>query len=219
MYKIVTVEDTVRVPPRRFGEDLEAVIISELKNMLTGRINRDIGLIISVTNLQNVGEGRIILGDGAVYYDVRFDVLTYVPLLNEVVEGIVSETTEFGAFITFGPLDGLLHVSQMTEDYMSYDEKNLSFHGKESKKTLKLGDTVRARVVTVSIKDRISTSKIGLTMRQPFLGKPDWLVEEETKKAGEAAKPEIKAAKKDAVKKEVGKKEASKKEPAPKKPK
>jgi len=57
----------------------------------------------------------------------------------------------------------------------------------------------------VSLKDRISDSKIGLTMRQPYLGKLEWL-EEDKKEAKKKQQEKEKAAKKE------GKKEPAKKE-------
>jgi DNA-directed RNA polymerase subunit E' len=186
MYKIVTVEDTVRVPPKRFNEEISAVITQEVESMVVGRIDKNIGVVLAVTEVNEVGEGRIILGDGAVYYNIKFKVLAYMPQINEVVEGSVTEVTEFGAFVNFGPIDGLIHVSQITEDFMSYDQKNASFIGKESNKMLKVADVVRARIVTVSMKSRVSDSKIGLTMRQPYLGKIEW-IEDDQKRALEKA--------------------------------
>ncbi len=190
MYKILTVEDTVRVPPRRFNEDLETVIMSEFENVVAGRVDKNIGIILSVTKVRDMGEGKIIMGDGAVYYDVKLDVLVYQPVLNEIVEGTVTEIIEFGAFINFGPMDGLAHVSQITEDYMNYDQKNAMLAGRESNKILKLGDTVRARIVSISLKPKFANSKIGLTMRQPYLGKLEWL--EEEKKAQKVKEGKIK---------------------------
>ena len=197
MYKISIIEDTVRIPPKRFGETLEEVIVSELDNTITGRVNKEIGIILAPMEVDKVGEGKIILGDGAAYYDTTFKALTYMPLLHEVVEGEVTEITEFGAFVSVGPLEGLIHVSQLTEDFMSYDNKNHMFMGRESNKSLKVGDKVRARIVTVSLKDRVSDSKIGLTMRQPYLGKLEWLAEEKEKKAKEEKAKEEKTKEKE----------------------
>jgi len=205
MYKTVTIEDTVRVPPKRFGEDLKSILLSELENTITGRVDKDIGILLTVTDVTHFGEGKIILGDGAIYYDTKFKALVYQPVLHEVVEGEVIEITEFGAFVNFGPIDGLIHVSQITEDFMSYDQKGGNLIGKETKRVVKVADKMRARIVTVSLKDRISDSKIGLTMRQPYLGKLEWL-EEDKKEAKKKQQEKEKAAKKE------GKKEPAKKE-------
>jgi DNA-directed RNA polymerase subunit E' len=178
MYKILTVEDTIRVPPKSFGSDLNTAIIAEYENQFAGRIDKNVGIILAVTNVDKTSEGKIIMGDGAIYYNATFDILVYQPVINEVVEGSVTEITEFGAFVNFGPMDGLVHVSQVTEDYMSYDQKSAVLAGKETKKVLKQADDVRARIITVSLKNKFSDSKVGLTMRQPYLGKVEWLVEE-----------------------------------------
>lgn len=202
MYRKITVVDTVRVPPKRFSEDLETVITQELENMIVGRIDKSLGVVLAVTEIDKIGDGRVILGDGAIYYSTQFKLLVYEPLINEVVKGEVTEVTEFGTFVNFGPIDGLIHVSQITEDFMSYDQKNSAFVGRESNKILKVGDVVHARIVTVSMKSRTSDSKIGLTMRQPYLGKLEW-IEDDRKKLEEKIK--------EAEAKESGKKKAKKK--------
>ncbi len=85
---------------------------------------------------------------------------------------------EFGAFVGLGPLDGLLHVSQIADDYISFDEKNSRLVGKETGRAITEGDMLRARVVAVSLNEREPReSKIGLTMRQAALGKVEWLAE------------------------------------------
>lgn len=186
MYKKVTLVDTVRLPPDRFGEDTVTVVKDLLREKLEGRIDKTLGSIIAVTNVLDIGEGRILAGDGAVYYDITFEAITFKPELQEIVEGKVVEVVEFGAFIGLGPLDGLLHVSQIADDYISYDEKNSRLVGKESNKAITEGDKVRARVVAVSLNEREPReSKIGLTMRQAALGKIEWLMEARDKEKKE----------------------------------
>jgi DNA-directed RNA polymerase subunit E' len=73
---------------------------------------------------------------------------------------------------------------------MSYDQKNAQFVGRESNKVLKVGDLVQARIVTVSMKSRVSDSKIGLTMRQPYLGKLEWIADSQKKPTEGEAKEE-----------------------------
>ncbi len=177
MYKIVTVEDTVRVPPNRFSEPLNEVIIDVLRKNYVGLTDKDVGTVLVITELKEVGVGRVIMGDGASYHDVTFEALVYKPELNEVVLGEVVEIVEFGAFIRLGPIDGLVHVSQVMDDFVGYDKKKGTLYGKESKRSLKEGDKVRARIVSVSLKRGAKGGKIGLTMRQPGLGKLEWIEE------------------------------------------
>ena len=54
---------------------------------------------------------------------------------------------------------------------------------KETPKSLEKPDFVRARIVAVSIKGKTTKDcKIGLTMRQPGLGRFEWIDEEKSKK-------------------------------------
>jgi DNA-directed RNA polymerase subunit E' len=61
------------------------------------------------------------------------------------------------------------------DDYMSYDEKQGVLMGKETKRKLSSGDEVRVRITAVSLGRAGSSGKIGVTARQPFLGKLEWL--------------------------------------------
>ncbi len=178
MYQIVRIEDMVRVPAEHFNEELEVTLKNILAEQYEGKLDREVGSLISVLDVKSDGIGRVIPGDGAAYYNASFRALAYKPELQEIVEGDVIEIVEFGAFVRLGPLDGLVHVSQITDDYLNYDEKGQRFVGKESKKTLAQGDKVRARIVTISLK-KAKENKIGLTMRQPGLGKLEWINEKE----------------------------------------
>lgn len=179
MYQIVEMEDTVRIPPNELGENQDAVAQELVHRSFEGRLNKKYGFTVLATDIQRVGEGRVIHGDGAVYQRVKFNALTFKPEVGEVVEGTVCEVVEFGAFVRFGPLDGLLHMSQIMNDYLNVDLGNERLTGKETGRWLGLGDKVRARLVTVSLNELSPReSKIGLTMRQPGLGKLEWLEED-----------------------------------------
>ncbi len=179
MYKKMKLADTVRIAPDRLGEDVNTSVKDALKDKLEGRIDKTLGAIVAVTGLDEVGEGHILVGDGAVYYDAVFDAIVFIPVLQEVIEGLVVETVEFGAFVSIGAMDGLLHVSQITDDFMSYDGKNGRLVSKVGGRSLAEGDHLRTRIVAVSIDERDPReSKIGLTMRQHALGKLEWLEED-----------------------------------------
>ena len=179
MYQIVEMEDTVRIPPNELGEDQDAVARELVHRSFEGRLNKKHGFTVLATDITRMGEGRVIHGDGAVYQRVKFNALTFKPEVGEVVEGTVCEVVEFGAFVRFGPLDGLLHMSQIMNDYLNVDLGNERLTGKETGRWVGLGDKVRARLVTVSLNELSPReSKIGLTMRQPGLGKLEWLEED-----------------------------------------
>ena len=175
MYKVYTISDRVRVPPKYFSTEMTSTIVHLLREKYERKVDKDLGILLSIWNVRDVSEGSVIPGDGASHHKVKFDVLSFMPEVNEVFEGDVSEVVEFGVFVRMGPLDGLVHLSQITNDFLSYDKKVPAFMGKESKKTLKKGDVVRAKISTVSMKSTIPETRAGLTMRPDGLGKLDWI--------------------------------------------
>lgn len=178
MYNKVRLADTVRIAPELLGDDVTNAVRIALIDKLEGEIDKTLGAIVAVIDVVKVGDGHILAGDGAVYYDATFDAVVFKLELQEIIEGSVVEIVEFGSFIGIGPMDGLVHVSQITDEYISFDSKNARLVTKESNRSLSEGDHVRARVVALSINEREPRdSKIGLTMRQPALGRIEWIKE------------------------------------------
>ncbi|MBX0322651.1 DNA-directed RNA polymerase [Halomicroarcula sp. F13] len=187
MYKRVRLRDTVEVPPRHLADVSPGMVKKLLQDKLEGRMDEDVGSVVSVIEVHDIGDGAVLPNKPGVYYEAEFDALTFDPQMQEVVDGEVVEVVNFGAFVGIGPVDGLLHVSQISDEYLAYDEENQQLASRESNRTLTVGDAVRARIVTKSIDERNPRdSKIGLTAKQVGLGKHGWLQEEREKREGTA---------------------------------
>jgi len=160
MFKLVTLEDTIRIPPEKFGQPIESVGYEQLRMKYEGIVDEELGYVIAVIDIKVNPVGKIIPGDGATFHKVTFSLLTFYPIIHEIVEGEVVEIAEFGA--------------------------------KETKRTLTTGDPVRVRITAVSL-GRGGSGKIGVTARQPFLGKFEWIEQEIAQISGKEAeqtKPE-----------------------------
>jgi DNA-directed RNA polymerase subunit E' len=173
MYYKSAVEGVVRVDPSRFGEDLKKVITEELRQNYENKVIDQLGRVIAIQSIKNIEDGIIIHGDGAAFHNVTFNVVHYLPETNDLIEGEIKDIAKFGAFVDFGPFEGMIHISQTMDDFVSFSKEG-TLLGKDSKKVLKVKDKVRARIIAVSIKNT-QEPKIGMTMRQPYLGKSEWL--------------------------------------------
>ncbi|OGJ12397.1 DNA-directed RNA polymerase [Candidatus Pacearchaeota archaeon RBG_16_35_8] len=179
MFYVTEIEDYIRVEPKLFGIPTIEAVEKQLRETYANYYDKEIGKVVAVIDVLKVGEGVIIPGDGAVYYVSNFKLLTWKPELHEIVHGTIAEIANFGAFIDMGMLRGMIHISQTMEDYVSFSKSN-TLMGKTSKRTLKQGDLCVARIVAISHKGE--EPKIGLTMRQPGLGKIEWIKEDQQKK-------------------------------------
>ena len=185
MFYLTFVEDYIRVEPKLFGLPTKEAVDRQLKEIYVDYYDKELGKVVSIIEILEVGEGIIIPGDGAAYYKSKFKLLTWKPELHELVYGELSEITNFGAFIDMGLMRGMIHISQAMEDFVSFSKTN-SLLGKTSKRNLKSGDLCLARIVAISHKGE--SPKIGLTMRQPGLGKLEWIKEDRIKKEKESKK-------------------------------
>jgi DNA-directed RNA polymerase subunit E' len=209
MYKIVRLTDTVRIPPEYMGQNLTKVMDALVQRSFEGKLSKQHGMTVLTMDVEPEGDGTVIHGDGAIYQRVGFKALTFKPEVQELVNGIICEVVDFGAFAHIGPLDALIHMSQVMNDFVSVDVANERLTGKETARALGIGDGVRARIVTASLNELSPReSKIGLTMRQPALGKVEWLDEDRARAAGDEDQPARKMPKKDPSKKKEETKEA-----------
>ena len=183
MFYEVLVTDHVRVEPNKFGMDTNVAVRAQLEESYSGFQDKDIGIVVAVLDVLKVKEGIIIPGDGAAYYKSTFKLIVFRPELQELVYGTIEEITNFGAFINLGPIRGMIHISQTMDDFVSFSDTGV-LTGKNGKKNLMQGDKCIARIVAISYKGE--EPKIGLTMRQPGLGKLEWVKAEKEKNIKEA---------------------------------
>ncbi|WP_404329824.1 ribonuclease R [Mesobacillus maritimus] len=70
-------------------------------------------------------------------------------------DGIISSVTNFGLFVELpNTIEGLVHVSYMTDDYYRYDERHYAMIGERTGNVFRIGDEITVRVVNVNKDER-----------------------------------------------------------------
>jgi small subunit ribosomal protein S1 len=97
--------------------------------------------------------GNIVVSRRAVLEETRAEQRGLIQNLTEgqIIDGVVKNITDYGAFVDLGGIDGLLHVTDM-----SYKRVN---HPSE---VIAIGDTVRVQIVRINQ----DTQRISLGMKQ-----------------------------------------------------
>jgi len=173
MFYKVKVKDFIRVPPMMFNLPKKEAVLKNVKSTYENFTSKELGFVVNVMDVSEINEGVIVPGDGAAFYDTSFELLTFKPELNELVFGSIRDITDFGAFLDLGGAEGMVHISQSMDDFVSFS-KDKVLMGKKGGQSLKVNDKCKARIIAVSYKD-LNNPKIGLSMRQEGLGKLDWL--------------------------------------------
>ncbi|MHA2338060.1 MAG: DNA-directed RNA polymerase [Candidatus Hodarchaeales archaeon] len=178
MYYLSDVSVTIQVPPNRFGERIDTVVLELAREKYENSIHPDIGMIVAVLDIRSLMPGKIVPGEGSTFHDCIFSAITYRPVRGEFIEGEVAEVIKFGVFIRVGCTDCLCHISQISNEKMEWQSQKGVLVGRESNRRIQLGDMVRAKIINTQI-DHLSM-KIAVTMRDTgtnLLGAKKWITE------------------------------------------
>src|SRR3989344_7810223 len=139
MFYKVKVKDHIRVPPKMFNLSKKEAVLKNIKASYENFVSKEMGFVVNVVDVGGVKEGVIVPGDGAGFYETAFELLAFRPELNELVYGTIRDITDFGAFMDMGGVEGMVHISQSMDDYVSFSKEKV-LQGKKTGQTLKVGD-------------------------------------------------------------------------------
>ena len=75
--------------------------------------------------------------------------------IGNVYEGIVSSLTHFGMYVQLeNTVEGLVHFSNMLDDYYDFDEENYYIIGEHTRRKYRLGDVVKVKVIKADLINR-----------------------------------------------------------------
>ncbi|MGN7194542.1 ribonuclease R [Bacillus mycoides] len=99
-----------------------------------------------------------------------------VDKIGEEYDGMISSVTNFGLFVELpNTIEGLVHVSYLTDDYYRYDEKHFAMIGERTGNVFRIGDEITIRVINVNKDERaIDFEIVGMkgTPRRKFKDRP-----------------------------------------------
>jgi len=106
MFVLMTVADTICIPPHMFVQPTLTSVHSEIETKYPNRVLMDAGLVICrYGDALEVGDGVLVAGDGAAHHEVVFRLIIFRPFVDEVLVGTVAESTEEGVRVTLGFFD------------------------------------------------------------------------------------------------------------------
>ncbi|YCA13328.1 ribonuclease R [Bacillus sp. AK128] len=75
--------------------------------------------------------------------------------IGEEYDGMISSVTNFGLFVELpNTIEGLVHVSYLTDDYYRYDESSYAMIGERTGNIFRIGDEIKVRLINVNKDER-----------------------------------------------------------------
>lgn len=100
---IKNIEKTIILPPSALGPKIESLIIQKLIGQVEGKCHPKYGWIIAVYNIVDHGEG-LICENADVIFKVKYNAVTFRPVSQEVLDGVVQKVMYFGLHVAVGPM-------------------------------------------------------------------------------------------------------------------
>ena len=118
--------------------------------------------------------------------------------IGEEFDGVISSVTNFGIFVELeNTVEGLVHVTDLTDDYYNFDERSYAMIGERTGNVFRIGDAITIKVADVNLEEHsVDFEVVGMKQkaRRKAYAKQDKLKSQDksqvrTKKQGKKLKP------------------------------
>ena len=157
MYKLVTLEDTVRVEPKYLHLPLHESVHSGLNAKYANRVIEALrGLGVLVFDILSLREPYIHPGEGAVFVAARFRLILFAPFLGQVLEGAVRKMTSDGVYVSIGFFEDICLPAASLQPGSYFSARDQAWVWKYDDDTelpMEVDEKIRFRVLEVAVRD------------------------------------------------------------------
>ncbi|RZF43985.1 hypothetical protein LSTR_LSTR007257 [Laodelphax striatellus] len=107
MFILAEFKDVVRTPPSSFNSTLQSSVSDYLNGKLANKVLYNVGLCISLFDIQELDNSFIFPGDGAAHTKVVFRYVVFRPAIDEVIVGKIRSSSKDGIHVTLGFFDDI----------------------------------------------------------------------------------------------------------------
>jgi ribonuclease R len=144
-------------PIRRYPDLVVHRLLRELRHTRVSE-ERRVALTVSLPEVGRHTSERERRADEAERELVQWKKVRFMAdKVGEVFDGYITGVTHFGLFVELVDhyVEGLAHISTLADDYYRFTEGTHLLYGERTKRTYRLGDHVRVRIVRVDMERRM----------------------------------------------------------------
>uniref|UniRef100_A0A6G1SEP4 DNA-directed RNA polymerase III subunit RPC8 n=1 Tax=Aceria tosichella TaxID=561515 RepID=A0A6G1SEP4_9ACAR len=152
MFLLTTFQDIIKVPASQLGAPIEEELANIINLRLANKVVHNVGLVICLKDVIDVGESHVHTGDGAIYTKCTFRMVVFRPQVGEVLCGTLRSSSKEGLNISLGFFDSIIVPPQYLNEPSKFDETdqtwtwNYEDEGNTHVLRLEIGETIRFRV-------------------------------------------------------------------------
>mmetsp|Transcript_8920 Transcript_8920/g.19028 ORF Transcript_8920/g.19028 Transcript_8920/m.19028 type:complete len:205 (-) Transcript_8920:682-1296(-) len=151
MFILTVVEDDIRVQPSDLTKHPPDAVTEVIEQRYLDKVLPNLGLAVTLYDVQSIEGGFVYPNDGAAYFTVRFRLVVFRPFAGEVLVGKLKSSSREGLRISLGFFDDVLIPEYALQDPSFFDDQEKlwvwKFDGNDM--YMDLGEEVRFRVHTL----------------------------------------------------------------------
>ncbi|KAL4587894.1 hypothetical protein LXL04_000770 [Taraxacum kok-saghyz] len=121
MFQLSELEHTLQLKPHLLSLPINETIKGELESLFLDKIIADLGLCISVYDIQSIDGGFILPNEGAPTYTVKFRLIIFHPFVGEIISAKLKESNVDGLLLSLGFFEDI-YIPEMQLPDPSYSE-------------------------------------------------------------------------------------------------
>jgi DNA-directed RNA polymerase subunit E'/Rpb7 len=174
MFVLITIVDTIRIPPPLLAQPTLVSVHREMDKKYPNRVIMDQGLVICRYGDARVGDGVCVAGDGGAHHQVLARLVVFRPFVDEVCIGTIAKSNAEGLQVSLGFFDDVfipaywmlrpshyetetgLWVWTPTYDSVKIEEDD---EEEETRFEMEIGAEIRFKVKSINFTRVINTAK------------------------------------------------------------
>jgi len=159
----------IQLHPKHCGPHIINILKTQLHQEVEGTCSGRYGFIITVTEVQDIGKGKVLEGSGFVVFPIQFSAIVFKPFKGEVLDAVVTQVNQMGFFASAGPLQIFVSNHLIPNDlhFDAQSNPNAFVSDDESVRITK-DDEVRLKIVGTRV-DATEIFSIG-SIKEDYLG-------------------------------------------------
>lgn len=152
MFVLSKFKDIIRVPASDLGQPIEKVLVEELNRRFANKVVLNVGLVICLHDIIEIGESYIYCGDGAIHTRCIYRMVVFKPSIGEIICGTLKSSSKEGLNISLGFFDSIVIPPQQLNDPSHFNETdqtwtwNYEDEGQTHVLAFEIGEQLRFRV-------------------------------------------------------------------------
>jgi ribonuclease R len=142
-------------PIRRYPDlAIHRILREQLENKLDLERQKKLGKLVE--KIAKISSERERIAEEAERETTDLKIAEYMATkIGDVFEAIVSGVTAFGVFVELdNTIEGLIHVSNIEDDYYHFNEKTMTLRGERTGRVFRIGDIVKVKLYNVNIAEK-----------------------------------------------------------------